>query len=129
MCPIIDVNEDACIPCSCQGSIKYVHTSCLEEWIKRSGAIECEICHEMYTQHWVEWAIENNYVKRDAEEQEEEIEDIIDKYCDKLKYFFIFIILVFILYFVIFFIMKRNMPDKPLEDFVFLVWRIFIAVL
>ena len=99
MCQIIDVNEEAWIPCSWQGSIKYVHIACIEEWIKRSGAIEWEICHEMYSQKWVEWAIENNYVKKDEEVQEEEYEDIIDVYWDKLKYFFIFYLACFYLIF------------------------------
>jgi hypothetical protein len=57
-----------------------VHISCIEEWIKTSGAIECEICHEMYSEEWVNWAIEKDYVKKDHEYPEEEIEDIIDKY-------------------------------------------------
>jgi hypothetical protein len=34
----------------------------------------------MYSQKWVEWALENNYVKKDEETQEEEYEDIIDTY-------------------------------------------------
>ena len=63
MSPIVDTSQDATIPCSCQGSIKYVHNTCMEEWIKQSGAIECEICHEMYAQNWVQWAIDNDYVK------------------------------------------------------------------
>lgn len=94
MCQIMDTTQDATVPCSCQGSIKFVHTSCLEEWIKQSGAIECEICHEMYNQEWVQWAIEHDYVKKETQETEATPHvDIIDTYCDKLKYFFIFIIL------------------------------------
>lgn len=34
----------------------------------------------MYSEEWVNWAIENDYVKKDHEEPEDEIEDIIDKY-------------------------------------------------
>lgn len=123
MSQIVDTSQDASTPCICQGSIKYVHTSCLEEWIKQSGAIECEICHEMYSQEWVQWALDNNYVKKETQENEEPIIDIIDVYCDKLKYFFIFVILVFIMYFVIFFISKDGMPKNTYEDIVFIVWR------
>jgi len=129
MCQIVDVNKDATIPWSCQGSIKYVHTSCLEEWIKQSGAIEWEICHEMYSEDWVQWAIDNNYVKKEGQEENESDEDVIDVYCDKLKYFFIFVVLVFILYFVIFFITKESIPQKPYNDMVFLVWRLFVLFL
>jgi len=129
MCQIVDILEEATFPCSCQGSIKYVHTICIQEWIKTSGAIECEICHQMYSEEWVSWAIEHDYVKKDAVEEEEEVlEDIIDKYCDKLKYLFMFMILVFILYFVIFFIMRKNMPEKTDNDIIFLIWRWFILL-
>ena len=129
MIQILKVDDaEVCIPCQCQGSIKYVHRTCIQEWIKSSGAIECEICHNMYNQEWVQWAIENDYVKKDAED-EPELEDMIDKYCDKLKYFFIFVILVFILYFVIFFIMKNAIPKALRDDLIFLGWRLFVIIL
>lgn len=83
----------------------------------------------MYSQEWVQWAIDNDYVKKEAQEEEAQYEDIIDKYCDKLKYFFVFVSLIFVLYFVIFFIMKRNMPtDEPLSDMAFVIWRMFICI-
>ena len=33
----------------------------------------------MYNQEWVQWAIDNDYVKKEPEE-EPELEDVIDKY-------------------------------------------------
>ena len=83
----------------------------------------------MYSEDWVQWAIDNNYVKKEGQEENESDEDVIDVYCDKLKYFFIFVVLVFILYFVIFFITKESIPQKPYNDMVFLVWRIFVLFL
>lgn len=31
-------------PCLCAGSIKHVHQDCLEQWLKRSGKRQCELC-------------------------------------------------------------------------------------
>lgn len=35
-------------PCHCSGSLCYVHNSCLQKWIKRSGTNCCEICKFQY---------------------------------------------------------------------------------
>jgi hypothetical protein len=34
----------------------------------------------MYSQTWVQWAIDNDHVKKEGQEEPEEYEDIIDIY-------------------------------------------------
>jgi hypothetical protein len=36
---------------------------CLKEWIKAKGSVMCEICHHMYSEEWIEWAFEKDYIK------------------------------------------------------------------
>lgn len=31
-------------PCRCDGSIRYVHEACLEQWISRKRTSHCEVC-------------------------------------------------------------------------------------
>nr|CAG4650497.1 EOG090X0DX7 [Sida crystallina] len=31
-------------PCSCSGSLKYVHQACLQQWVQRSDIRNCELC-------------------------------------------------------------------------------------
>lgn len=31
-------------PCSCSGTLKYVHQSCLQQWIKSANTKSCELC-------------------------------------------------------------------------------------
>jgi hypothetical protein len=31
-----------------QGSIKYVHQECLQDWLRHSGSTRCELCHHAY---------------------------------------------------------------------------------
>lgn len=35
-------------PCKCSGSMKYIHQSCLEQWLKHSGKRSCDICNYIY---------------------------------------------------------------------------------
>lgn len=47
----IDLGEaDArmCAPCECIGSVKYIHVTCLKEWIKEKRSIKCELCGSNY---------------------------------------------------------------------------------
>ncbi|KAK3699903.1 hypothetical protein QZH41_016561, partial [Actinostola sp. cb2023] len=32
-------------PCNCAGSLRYVHQSCLQKWIKSSDTKKCELCY------------------------------------------------------------------------------------
>lgn len=32
-------------PCHCSGSLRYVHQSCLQKWIKSSDTKKCELCY------------------------------------------------------------------------------------
>eukprot|EP01117_Protostelium_nocturnum_P008206 TRINITY_DN2928_c0_g1_i1.p1 TRINITY_DN2928_c0_g1~~TRINITY_DN2928_c0_g1_i1.p1 ORF type:complete len:923 (-),score=270.72 TRINITY_DN2928_c0_g1_i1:80-2848(-) len=43
-------NEDEILfyPCKCRGSIKYVHQSCLFQWILHSGEESCSVCKTKY---------------------------------------------------------------------------------
>ena len=31
-------------PCACSGTLKYVHQSCLQQWIKSANTKSCELC-------------------------------------------------------------------------------------
>ncbi|KAJ4456978.1 putative E3 ubiquitin-protein ligase MARCH6 [Paratrimastix pyriformis] len=48
-----DTQENLIHPCLCTGSLRYVHESCLKEWIKRTQASSvpphCEICRHEYS--------------------------------------------------------------------------------
>lgn len=41
-----DVNMET--PCSCSGSLKYAHRSCVQRWCNEKGNTLCEICHQQY---------------------------------------------------------------------------------
>eukprot|EP00994_Dinema_validum_P006520 NODE_488_length_1638_cov_110.237256_g348_i0.p1 GENE.NODE_488_length_1638_cov_110.237256_g348_i0~~NODE_488_length_1638_cov_110.237256_g348_i0.p1 ORF type:complete len:539 (-),score=101.92 NODE_488_length_1638_cov_110.237256_g348_i0:22-1575(-) len=43
------VSEHLYHPCKCNGSIKWVHETCLLSWISRSNSMNCELCHEEFT--------------------------------------------------------------------------------
>lgn len=55
--------EGVTSPCKCAGSVKLIHIKCLKEWIKAKGSVMCEICHNMYSQQWIEWAFEKDFIK------------------------------------------------------------------
>ncbi|XP_062111045.1 uncharacterized protein LOC133822656 [Humulus lupulus] len=35
-------------PCSCSGSLKYAHRSCVQRWCNEKGDTICEICHQQF---------------------------------------------------------------------------------
>lgn len=37
-----------CAPCACTGSVKYIHVTCLKEWIKEKRSVNCELCNHAY---------------------------------------------------------------------------------
>lgn len=37
-------SEPLISPCLCNGTLKYVHKKCLENWIQTSGHFECNVC-------------------------------------------------------------------------------------
>ncbi|CAH9119134.1 unnamed protein product [Cuscuta epithymum] len=41
-----DLNME--IPCSCRGSLKYVHRRCVQRWCNEKGDTVCEICHQQF---------------------------------------------------------------------------------
>nr|GLL19286.1 uncharacterized protein LOC109168414 isoform X2 [Ipomoea trifida] len=41
-----DINME--IPCSCRGSLKYVHRRCAQRWCNEKGNTICEICHQQF---------------------------------------------------------------------------------
>lgn len=49
------VDEQLLAPCACNGSIKFVHNSCLHEWFRTQHGFEhpdtwrCEVCSEKFT--------------------------------------------------------------------------------
>ena len=49
LCRICQMGEDSpgnplIQPCHCTGSLRYVHQSCLQQWIKSSDTRCCELC-------------------------------------------------------------------------------------
>ncbi|KAL5963417.1 E3 ubiquitin-protein ligase MARCHF8 [Taenia solium] len=62
--PTSDVELDSCgrliAPCLCDGSLKYVHEKCIQQWIEISHSRKCELCHfeyetRRYTKPIKEW--------------------------------------------------------------------------
>ena len=95
-------NSYLCTPCKCIGSMSYIHSDCLKEWIKTSKSIECEICHSIYKKKWAIWANENVIIRSNErvpinqanlnEVEEEDVES-----CESFLIFIVFcIIFVFI---------------------------------
>lgn len=41
-----DLNMET--PCSCSGSLKYAHRSCVQRWCNEKGNTTCEICHQQF---------------------------------------------------------------------------------
>ncbi|KAI8897516.1 hypothetical protein BC833DRAFT_593420 [Globomyces pollinis-pini] len=47
-----DPNEPFISPCSCNGTMKYIHLSCLNKWLLTKGPIyQCEVCQFEYDVH------------------------------------------------------------------------------
>jgi E3 ubiquitin-protein ligase MARCH1/8 len=45
ICHCEETSEEYLIaPCFCNGSLKYVHQSCLQQWLKINGTKSCELC-------------------------------------------------------------------------------------
>ncbi|EKF32108.1 hypothetical protein MOQ_004046 [Trypanosoma cruzi marinkellei] len=36
-------------PCTCEGSMKYVHSSCLSDWVYHRRSLSCEVCGTTYS--------------------------------------------------------------------------------
>mmetsp|Transcript_25139 Transcript_25139/g.24601 ORF Transcript_25139/g.24601 Transcript_25139/m.24601 type:complete len:106 (+) Transcript_25139:1029-1346(+) len=97
----ISNNNEVCSPCTCMGSIKYIHVACLKEWIKSRGQIQCEICHSSYLDEWVDWAKENDYIKKEEEDKEEVMEDLLDVHYKKFIGMGVLIVMIFLMFFII----------------------------
>lgn len=46
-----DVGNPLLSPCYCAGSLKYVHQSCLQQWIAASDTRSCELCKFQFILH------------------------------------------------------------------------------
>jgi len=46
--------------CNCNGSLKYVHQNCIEEWIRHSSNNKCEICNQQYDIDLLSISLEEN---------------------------------------------------------------------
>ena len=45
ICHCEETSEEYLIsPCYCTGTLRYVHQSCLQQWLKRNGMKSCELC-------------------------------------------------------------------------------------
>ncbi|GLT35036.1 hypothetical protein SLA2020_095210 [Shorea laevis] len=48
ICQDEDVDSNMETPCSCCGSLKYAHRSCVQRWCNEKGDTICEICHQQF---------------------------------------------------------------------------------
>lgn len=48
ICQDEDLDSNMETPCSCTGSLKYVHRKCVQRWCNEKGDILCEICHQQF---------------------------------------------------------------------------------
>lgn len=46
-----DTETPLIAPCYCAGSLRYVHQSCLQQWIKSSDTKSCELCKFNFIMH------------------------------------------------------------------------------
>ncbi|MPC30469.1 E3 ubiquitin-protein ligase MARCH8 [Portunus trituberculatus] len=46
-----DAETPLIAPCYCAGSLRYVHQSCLQQWIKSSDTKTCELCKFNFIMH------------------------------------------------------------------------------
>ncbi|XP_064097478.1 E3 ubiquitin-protein ligase MARCHF8-like [Macrobrachium nipponense] len=46
-----DAESPLIAPCYCAGSLRYVHQSCLQQWIKSSDTKSCELCKFNFIMH------------------------------------------------------------------------------
>ena len=45
------IDEPLISPCSCLGTMQYLHQSCLQRWIKSAGVKSCELCKFEFIMH------------------------------------------------------------------------------
>ena len=55
---------EMCAPCECSGTIRYIHVTCLKEWIKEKKSVMCELYHTEYRKKWKDWANSNNILSK-----------------------------------------------------------------
>ncbi|XP_073149862.1 uncharacterized protein [Henckelia pumila] len=48
ICHDEDDNSNMDTPCSCRGSLKYAHRTCVQRWCNEKGDTICEICHQQF---------------------------------------------------------------------------------
>ncbi|KAM1608369.1 hypothetical protein EV1_020345 [Malus domestica] len=48
ICKDEDQDSNMETPCSCCGSLKYVHRRCVQRWCNEKGDTVCEICHQQF---------------------------------------------------------------------------------
>ncbi|GAB2280003.1 hypothetical protein Dimus_014640 [Dionaea muscipula] len=48
ICHDEDMDSNMEAPCSCCGSLKYAHRSCVQRWCNEKGDTLCEICHQQF---------------------------------------------------------------------------------
>ncbi|GMH34343.1 hypothetical protein BSKO_02177 [Bryopsis sp. KO-2023] len=50
ICLLTDDSDDMVAPCGCEGTLRFCHYKCLEQWAQESRALKCEICNQTYRQ-------------------------------------------------------------------------------
>ena len=54
-CKICWDNEGALIsPCACTGTMRFVHLSCLMQWLGANNSCCCDICHTPFPSTWLQ---------------------------------------------------------------------------
>ena len=63
-----DSKEPLIAPCSCSGSMKYIHKSCLQKWLLHTKNSTCNVCKQPFeiertnTQSIATFIIESNFI-------------------------------------------------------------------
>lgn len=50
ICLLSDSVQNMVTPCACEGTLAFCHYDCLEQWVKESRSLNCEICNAPYVQ-------------------------------------------------------------------------------
>ena len=104
-----DADAKMCAPCECIGSVKYIHVTCLKEWIKEKRSVKCELCGSNYKKKWVNWAVANGVIKKDNTKEELRL-----KQRNSFFNFLISIICIISLFVLVLMYTGRNTPlDSP----------------
>ena len=113
-------NDPLIIPCKCEGTIKYVHQSCLKKWLIKSKIrpelSRCEICKDKYyIRYYKDKKIDKNAYKR----------FVLYIFCLIIGMVFILCFFIICLYHVVF--DEKNIKKKT--KIIYFIISIFISII